>query len=88
MNRDQASTVDRLELLVWAAVPDVQAPYLADLLHIICVQLANLIGSRSGIQAEQRYPLAVWLLLLRPLDQPLFLRRCVPTTNIYLFDPL
>ncbi|MNG11241.1 hypothetical protein D3C85_1268200 [compost metagenome] len=88
MNRDQARTISSLELLIWAVVSDVQAPYLVDLLHIVCVQLANLIGSRSGIQAEQRYPLAVWLLLLRPLDQPLFLRRCVPAARIDFLDPL
>lgn len=81
MNRDQASTVSRLELRVWAVFPDVQAPHLIDLLHIARVQLTDLIGSRAGIQAEQRNPLAVWLLRLRPLDQPLFLRRGIPAST-------
>ena len=51
-----------------------------ELLHIVCVQLADPIGSRSGIQAEQRNPLAVWLLFFHPLVQPLFLRRGIPAS--------
>ena len=80
MNRDQASTVSRLELLVWTVIPDVQASHLIDLLHIVRVQMTDLIGSHAGIQAEQRNPLTVWLLLLRPLDQPRCLRRGIPAS--------
>ena len=35
MERNETSTVGRLELLVWSPAANIQAPYTVDLLHII-----------------------------------------------------
>lgn len=41
MDRNETSTVGRLEFLVWPSTANIQAPYTVNLLHIICVQLAD-----------------------------------------------
>jgi hypothetical protein len=80
MDRNETSTVGRLEFLVWPSTANIQAPYTVNLLHIICVQLADLIGTSPGEQPQQSNPPTVGLLLLSPPDKLVTFFRCVPTS--------
>ncbi|MBZ6064926.1 hypothetical protein ACKC5O_12500 [Aeromonas schubertii] len=80
MERNETSTVGRLEFLVWSPTANIQAPYAVNLLHIIGIELADLVGTSPGEQTQQRNPPAVGLLLLSPPDKLATFFRCVSTS--------
>ena len=80
MERNETSTIGRLEFLVWPSTANIQAPYTVNLLHIIGIELADLVGSSPGEQPQQSNPPTVGLLLLSPPDKLATFFRCVPTS--------
>ena len=80
MERNETSTVDRLEFLVWPSTANIQSPYTVNLLHIIGIELADLVGSSPRVEPQQSNPPAVGLLLLSPPDKLATFFRCVPTS--------
>ncbi|WP_212576955.1 hypothetical protein, partial [Vibrio parahaemolyticus] len=80
MERNETSTVDRLEFLVWPSIANIQAPYTVNLLHIIGIELTDFVGTSSGEQTQQSNPPTVGLLLLSPPDKLATFFRCVSTS--------